>query len=63
MNAVGRSSWMKTKRTLLFLITWRFLVTLARDFGGGGRARLTMVVINRDIKADGIIPVRLIPEL
>lgn len=54
---------MKTNRTLLILMTWRFLVTLARGFGGGGRARLTMVGVNREVRADGITPVRSIPEL
>ena len=58
---------MRTKRTLLDLVTWKSSVTLTKCFGmwvvGGGRVRLAMAEVNKNIRDDGIIPIRLVPEL
>ena len=58
---------MRTKRTLLDLVTWKSSVTLTKCFGvgvvGSGRVRLAMTEVNRNIRDDGIIPIRLVLEL
>ena len=49
------------------MVAWKFSVTLTKCFGmgvvGSGRVRLAMTEVNRNIRDDGIIPIRLVLEL